>query len=69
MLATNLPAVPVQLEWPNTVPGHLPTLLLALECTWPHGTGLAGANKVLGHSATILTYGQTIYLAFPYSIL
>jgi len=31
--------------------------------------GLAAANKVLGHSATILSYGQTIYLALPYSIL
>ena len=69
MLATNLPAVPIQLERPVTVPGQLLTLLLALQCTWPHGTGLAGANKVLGHSATILSYGQTIYLALPYSIL
>jgi len=25
----------------------------------------SGANKVRGHSATILTYGQTIYLATP----
>jgi len=61
--------------------GRTNLIRAAYHCTRPSSyttTGLtmylatrywsSGANKVLGHSATILSYGQTIYLALPHSI-